>query len=210
MDAAFWLSRWEKREIGFHQEDINRFLKQYWATLELTKGSTVLVPLCGKSKDMLWLVEQGYHVLGVELSETAVQEFFEEWKVHPKVDQRGSFKRYSGRNVELLVGDFFALIAENLENVTAVYDRAALVALPPDMRSNYANLLAKILPAKTQSLLISFEYAIGAIKGPPFSIPIETVKCLFEGRCDIHTLDSQPFDFRGVEAVEHAFRLDYL
>ncbi len=210
MDADFWLARWKKREIGFHQVEINRFLKQYWSTLELTRDRTVFVPLCGKSKDILWLSEQGHHVLGVELSEAAVQEFFEEWEVPPKVDQKGSFTCYSGKNVELLVGDCFALTAEDLREVAGVYDRAALVALPPDMRRHYVDLLAELLPVKAQTLLITFEYRPGALKGPPFSIDIEAVKKLFEGQCVMTMLDSQPFDFRGVDAIEHTFRLSYL
>jgi len=210
MEAGFWLQRWEKREIGFHQVDINPHLAQYWPSLELAGGSTVLVPLCGKSRDMLWLAQLGHHVLGVELCEAAVQEFFEESKVQPQVDQKGSFARYSAGNVELLVGDFFALTAEDLQEVAGVYDRAALVALPPDMRRDYINVLARILPAKVKSLLLTFEYRTGDMEGPPFSIPIDAVQGLFEGRCDINLLDSQPFDLRGVAAIEHVFRLGYL
>ncbi len=210
MEAGFWIQRWEKREIGFHQVEINRFLEQYWPSLKLARESTVLVPLCGKSRDMRWLAQQGHHVLGVEVSETAVQEFFKEWEKLPKVAQQGSFTRYSAENVELLVGDFFALTAENLQEVAGVYDRAALVALPPDMRRDYVNLLAEILPATAQTLLITFEYRLGDREGPPFSIAIDAVKSLFEARCAINLLDSQPFDLRGVAATEHAFRLGYL
>ncbi len=209
MKAEFWLERWEKREIGFHQVDINRFLEQYWATLELPKNSTVLVPLCGKSNDMRWLVQQGHHVLGVELSEAAVQEFFEEWKVRPTIKQTRSFTCYSAEHIEVLVGDFFALTVEDMQEVSGVYDRASLVALPPDMRLNYVNLLAEILPAKAQTLLISFEYQLGAREGPPFSIDIEAVKSLFERRCAVNWLESQPFDLRGVAAIEHVFQLAY-
>ena len=210
MDADFWLSRWEKREIGFHQVEINRYLEQYWPSLELARDSTVLVPLCGKSRDMRWLAQLGHHVLGVEISEAAVQEFFEEWEVQPKVDQKGSFQRYSVENIELLVGDFFALTAEELQEVAGVYDRAALVALPPEMRRDYVNLLTEILPVNAQTLLITFEYRLGAMEGPPFSIDINAVKSLFEGECAIHTLASQSFDLRGVDATEYAFRLGYL
>jgi len=209
MDAEFWLTRWEKREIGFHQNDINRFLEQYWASLKLARESTVLVPLCGKSKDMRWLAQQGYHVLGVELSNTAVQEFFEEWEVQPTVDPQGPFTRYSGKNVELLVGDIFALRAEDVQEVAGVYDRAALVALPPDMRREYVHLLTTLLPSNVQTLLITFEYRLGDREGPPFSIPIDAVKDLYESTCAIHTLESGPFDLRGVAAIEHAFRLEY-
>jgi thiopurine S-methyltransferase len=210
MEAGFWLQRWEKREIGFHQVEINRYLEQYWPSLELGGGSTVFVPLCGKSRDMLWLAQLGHHVLGVELCEAAVQQFFEELKVQPKVEQKGSFARYSVENIELLVGDFFAITAEDLQEVAGVYDRAALVALPPDMRRDYVNLLAEIVPAKTQTLLITFEYRLGDREGPPFSIPIDAVQGLFEGRCGITLLDSQPFDLRGVAVIEHTFRLGYL
>jgi thiopurine S-methyltransferase len=130
---------------------------------------------------MRWLAQRGHHVLGVELSEAAVQDFFKEWEVQPQVDQLGSFRRYSAENIELLVGDFFALTVEDMQEVSGVYDRAALVALPPDMRGDYVNLLAKILPAKAQILLITFEYRLGAREGPPFSIDIDAVKNLFEG-----------------------------
>jgi len=201
MDADFWHTRWGKREIGFHQVEINRYLEQYWPSLELAKDSAVFVPLCGKSRDMRWLAQLGHQVLGIELSQTAVQEFFEEWEVQPKVDQQGPFTRYSAENIELLVGDFFALTAEDLQKVTGVYDRAALVALPQKMRRDYVNLLAEILPAKAQTLLITFEYRLGDREGPPFSIAIDAVKGLFEGRCDITVLDSQSFDLHGVAAI---------
>ncbi len=209
MEPEFWLERWEKKEIGFHQADINRFLEQYWSTLELAKDSSVFVPLCGKSKDMRWLAQQGYRVLGIEVCETAVQEFFEEWDVQPSREHKGSFTRYSANNIEILVGDFFALTAEDLKAVAGVYDRAALVALPPDMRCNYVNMLAELLPAKTQTLLISFEYRLDARKGPPFSIDKDAVKSLFAEKCQINLFDSQPFELRGVAATEHAFQLVY-
>ena len=209
MEPEFWLERWEKREIGFHQKEINRFLEQYWSTLELDRDSTVLVPLCGKSKDMRWLVQQGHHVLGVEVSDTAVQEFFEEWEMKPTREKRGPFACYSAKNIEILVGDFFALTAGDVKDVTSVYDRASLVALPEDLRRNYVKLLGNILPVKAQTLLISFEYQLGARNGPPFSIDVDAVKRLFQGSCAINMLDSQPFDLRGVAATEHAFRLAY-
>ncbi len=209
MQAEFWLERWEKREIGFHQVEINRFLEQYWATLELAKNSTVLVPLCGKSKDMRWLLQQGHHVLGVELSEAAVQEFFEEWDVQPQINRKGSFTCYSAEHIEILVGDFFVLTAEDVQKVSGVYDRASLVALPSDIRQAYVKLLGEILPVKAQTLLISFEYQLGARNGPPFSIDVDAVKNLFESTCVVHLLDSQPFDLRGVAAIEHSFCLTY-
>lgn len=209
MEADFWHERWAEREIGFHQQEINSFLQRYWSKLELPRESRVLVPLCGKSTDMVWLAQQGHSVIGVELSEMAVQEFFEELKVAPAVDETGPFKRYAVDNIELLVGDFFALTAQDLADVAAVYDRAALVALPPEMRRDYAKLLTSLLPAQVQALLITFEYRPGDAEGPPFSIAADEVDSLFQDRCNISKLDSQYFDLRGVDATEHAFHLSY-
>lgn len=209
MEADFWHQRWSTKEIGFHQAEINRFLKGYWGRLELSSGSKVLVPLCGKSKDMIWLAQQGHRVLGVELSETAVQEFFAESGVTPTIDQQGAFKRYASGNIELLVGDFFALTATELDGVAAVYDRAALIALPTKMREAYVKLLSELLPSQTQTLLITFEYLPGAAEGPPFSIDAEEVKRLFGESCYIEPLESQYFDLRGVDATEHVFHLNY-
>jgi len=158
---------------------------------------------------MIWLAQQGHRVLGVELSETAVQEFFAESGVTPNIDQQGAFKRYAADNIELLVGDIFALRATDLAGVAGVYDRAALVALPAKMRAEYAKLLGGLLPAKAQTLLITFEYSPGAAEGPPFSISAEEVSRLFADNCEISVLDSQPFDLRGVAATEHVFRLSY-
>jgi len=209
MEADFWHQRWSAREIGFHQMEINRFLADYWGSLGLPCDGRVLVPLCGKSKDMLWLAQRGHSILGIELSETAVQEFFEEFGVTPDISQKGAFKSYQMENIELLVGDFFALTAADLAGVAGVYDRAALVALPPKMREDYVRLLAKLLPAQAQTLLITFEYLPGAAEGPPFSVSEEDVTRLFSNECEIQTLDSQYFDLRGTDATEHVFHLSY-
>lgn len=209
MEADFWHQRWEQREIGFHQAEVNRFLRQYWPLLGLDNSSSVLVPLCGKSKDMVWLAQRGHQVIGVELSETAVREFFDEQAVTPQIDTLGSFTRYSAANITLLAGDFFALPADYLASVAAVYDRASLIALPPGMRDDYAALLTRLLPPKVKTLLITFEYRPGAAEGPPFSIDENEVRRLFSHRCDIEALDSQYFDLRGVDSTEHVFRLIY-
>src|SRR5574340_1608572 len=146
MKKDFWLERWERKEIGFHQDEINPYLRQYWQELHLARGSEVFVPLCGKSRDMLWLREQGHAVLGVELSPLAAQAFFEENGLSPQRTRGERFDSYEADGIRILCGDFFDLDRDDLAGVKAVYDRASLIALPPEMRERYARHLESILP----------------------------------------------------------------
>ena len=138
MKKDFWLERWERAEIGFHQDEINPYLRQFWQALQLARGGEVFVPLCGKSRDMVWLREQGVFVLGVELSPIAVQEFFAEQGQIPQQVRSEKFASTLADGICLACGDFFDLSKADLAQVGAVYDRASLVALPPEMRERYA------------------------------------------------------------------------
>ncbi|MGM0593809.1 MAG: thiopurine S-methyltransferase [Pseudomonadota bacterium] len=179
MDHTFWLERWERDQIGFHQAEVNAYLCSHWEELGLAEGAPVFVPLCGKSRDMLWLRSQGHEVLAVELSEKAVAAFFEENRIPPAVEHTERFSAYSAAGLKLLAGDFFALRPADLEGICAVYDRASLIALPPSMRSDYARHMATLLPAGAHILLITMEYADPAIEGPPFSVTEEEVRGLY-------------------------------
>jgi len=128
MEKDFWLERWEREEIGFHQNEINPYLRQHWQELHLANGSEVFVPLCGKSRDMQWLREQGFSVLGVELSAVAVQAFFKENNYAPHHVASERFECYDADGIRILCGDFFDLDAGDLAQAGAVYDRASLVA----------------------------------------------------------------------------------
>lgn len=209
MQAEFWHERWAANQIGFHQQQANPLLQQFWPELAIGQDGRVLVPLCGKSLDLVWLAEQGHKVLGVELSEKAVQAFFSEQHIEPVISQRGAFKVYGCAGIELWCGDFFALRAEDVAGCTALYDRAALIALPPAMRERYVAHLASVLPAECQGLLITLDYDQAKIDGPPFSVPDEEVQRLMaEGwKLDIlQTSDvlkgSVKFEQRGVERLE--------
>lgn len=168
MKAEFWLERWQRNEIGFHQGEINAHLQEFWGGLQLPAGSEVFVPLCGKSRDLLWLRAQGHRVLGVELSPLAVEDFFLENELKPQVRSHGIFDSWSCDGVTLLCGDFFELEAADLKGVAAVYDRASLVALPPEMRERYAQHLHRILPARVPMLLVTMDYPQAEMSGPPF------------------------------------------
>lgn len=176
MDAKFWYQVWEQGRLGFHQTRPNPQLVQFWPqVVAATHGrGPVLVPLAGKSKDMLWLREQGHEVVGVELSEIAVQDFFAENDLTAVSEPFGAFTRYRSQpeGLELWCGDFFELTGEMMREVgiTAVYDRAALIALPPQMRPAYGQQMARILPPHTPILLLAIEYEQAEMSGPPFSV----------------------------------------
>lgn len=182
MQPNFWQKRWENDQIGFHLSEVNPYLQQFWPQLGLAHGARVLVPLCGKSLDLEWLASQGHAVLGVELSEKAIEGFFSEQQRVPRVTQRGSFKVYQHDSIELWCGDFFALSAEDVADCTALYDRAALIALPPQMREQYAEQLSRITPQGCQGLLITLDYDQSLMAGPPFAVLDDEVRRLLEPR----------------------------
>ncbi len=145
MKKEFWLERWEREEIGFHEGAVNAYLNQFWSVLNVAQGNKVFVPLCGKSVDMQWLREQGHEVVGVELSKIAAQAFFQENGYSPKYVHSEKFDCYDANGIRILCGDFFDLKRVDLAGVKAVYDRASMVALPPEMRDRYVDHLVNIL-----------------------------------------------------------------
>jgi thiopurine S-methyltransferase len=190
MKKEFWLERWERQEIGFHQDEVNAHLISYREALDPAPGSTVFVPLCGKSRDMLWLREQGHPVIGVELSPIAVEAFFVENGYTPNTSMLRNFRQCEADGIRILCGDFFDLTADDLEGVATVYDRASLVALPPEMRQKYANHLLDILRPEAKILLITFEYDQAAMSGPPFAVTPEEVYALYGKRAKVEKLET--------------------
>jgi thiopurine S-methyltransferase len=180
MDPDFWHDRWQRGKTGFHQSSVSAKLIEYWGTLGIEPSARVFVPLSGKSRDMLWLHEQGHPIVGVELSPIAVRDFFLEAGIDPKTTQEGRFEVTEAGGFTLFRGDFFDLRAQDLEGVRGVYDRAALVALPADLRRAYARTLTDYLPPQVSILLVSFEYEPSDAGGPPFSVAEREVRELFE------------------------------
>ena len=190
MHQEFWQERWDRGEIGFHLKDINPFLRRHWPALEVPAQSCVLVPLCGKSLDLAWLAGQGLRVLGVELSEKAVQAFFVEHDLVPEITRQGPFTVYRSDSIEIFCGDFFALTAQDLGDCRALYDRAALIALPEEMRRRYAAHLTAILPAGCAALLVTLDYPQEQMDGPPFAVSDERVHLLFDAGWRVELLDA--------------------
>lgn len=209
MERDFWLERWERNEIGFHQEIINPALQRFWPRLQVPEGGRVFVPLCGKSQDMAWLREQGHPIVGVELSTRACEQFFREQGLDPERTLREPFVIYTGGGYELWGGDFFHMPAASLSDIAAVYDRASLVALPPGMRRRYAEHMAEVVPGHAGVLLVSFEYPDGEMTGPPFSVNEAEVRAFFGDAFQVEVfsrtevLDEHPrFRARGLTRLE--------
>lgn len=188
MDSVFWHERWQQNQIGFHQDEINAHLTSFWQQLDIPKGSRVFVPLCGKSSDMLWLRAEGYKVVGIELSPLAVESFFVENALEPEVEHLDEFARWSCDDLEILVGDFFHLDANDIGEIHAVYDRASLIALPPEMRPDYVQHLHSLLADGTQTLLVTMEYEQSEMNGPPFAVHEDEVRALYANSSEIEHL----------------------
>lgn len=203
MDQNFWHERWETNNIGFHESATNPLLIKYFTELALAKGRRVFLPLCGKTLDIPWLLSQGYRVAGAELSEIAVRQLFAELGLEPKISQAGEVDRYSAKNIDIFVGDIFNLSRDRLGAVDAIYDRAALVALPAEMRRRYSAHLMQITD-KAPQLLICFEYDQSAMQGPPFSVSNEEVQRYYRDHYDLTLLASvdMPGGLKGKCAAE--------
>ncbi|VVQ16545.1 thiopurine S-methyltransferase [Pseudomonas fluorescens] len=188
MQPEFWHKKWASGQIGFHLPEVNPYLQRHWAAPETAR---VLVPLCGKSLDLAWLAGRGHQVLGIELSEKAIEDFFGEHQIQPQISENGVFKVYRGDAIELWCGDIFALTASDVADCAAIYDRAALIALPAPMRELYAAHLQQILPQGVQGLLITLDYDQAQIPGPPFAVGDDDVQRLLGDVWQVQVLEEQ-------------------
>jgi thiopurine S-methyltransferase len=198
MQSSFWLDKWNANQIGFHLSVVHpllmKFKQQVFGSCE-----RAFVPLAGKSVDLRYLHSQGYDVIANELSELAVEAFFAEQFPHRAIEQTGSYqvsqtcdyesaiRCYSIPQLEILIGDFFQLQPEHITADTidglqtqpvGIYDRAALIALPENMRSAYVIQLKRLIP-NASMLLVTLDYDQGSMSGPPFSVVPSEIEHLF-------------------------------
>lgn len=198
MNPEFWQTRWQEKRIGFNQSDVNPLLIKYFADLNLPIGNRVFVPLCGKSIDMVWLAAQGYDVIGIELVESAVQEFFTEQNIAYTItehDKHPNIKCYQGKiseqTIDLWIADIFALSSDDIGHVDAVYDRAALIAMPAELRTQYSQQVIN-LSQNAPQLLLTLNYDQNERAGPPFSISQEQVKQHYGNDYQMNKLEEEP------------------
>lgn len=195
MEAQYWQHAWDEGKIGFHQSKVNTRLVKYWShaihttnepplsdLASETEKSCVFVPLCGKSLDMLWLHQQGHQVLGVDLSAIAAKAFFEENSLEFEQTAEDGFTYFTGtanaKGITLMAGDFFQMTAEHTQKCTALYDRASMIAMTPDMRADYARRLAMLMPCNSRGILLTISYDQSRMQGPPFSVSDENARSL--------------------------------
>ena len=184
-----WHQRWFNNQIGFHRLVANDLLIKHWSSLECQPGANVLVPLCGKTLDMHWLNEQGHKITGVELVEKAVRSFFDEAQLTPHVEFQGEHTIFTSEDITIIQGDVFAL-PETMANCQAWYDRAAMVALPSEVRANYVDQIHSLCSPGAVGLMITFAYPQEQMQGPPFSLPDEEVFAVFSERFEVELLES--------------------
>ncbi len=190
MEASFWHQKWQEGDIGFHQSEANPFLIKHFEKLNLTKGGRVFLPLCGKTRDLAWLLNCGHRVVGAELSELAISELFKDLEVEQKISRVGKLTHYSAKDIDIFVGDIFDVSAEVLGPVDAVYDRAALVAMPENMRHQYTSHLMEITHAAPQ-LLICYEYNQQLMDGPPFSVSEAEIQHRYASAYQVNSAESK-------------------
>ena len=209
-----WISRWENNKIGWHADQINRQLIEYLDQLNLSPGDTIFVPLCGKTKDMLFLLENQINVIGVEMSIIAAEKFFSENNLSYSISNSDGFILYEGDGIRIYCGNYFDLEVNHLQEVKAVYDRASLIALDEGLRQKYVKHLNDIIVEDVRILLLTLNYPQHQKSGPPFAVSRSEVDELFRGSFQCRELDcindieNEPmFQNLGVDFVEKAVYL---
>lgn len=193
MDKEYWYQKWQSNDIGFNQAQPNKHMQRYFSSLKISPGSRVFVPLCGQSIDMIWLIEQGYEVVGVEISEIACRNFFNENKIPVTITRMKDFIVYRSQKIIIFCGDFFKINQRILDKIDVVYDRAALIAMPFDARKSYSEHLMELMESAKLMFLITIKYKQKEMQGPPFSVGEEEVSTLYSARFDIEQLFSKKF-----------------
>lgn len=203
MQADYWLHRWEQGQTGWHRQGVMPLLEKYWPVLSVPTGTQVLVPLCGKTLDMLWLAEQGLQVLGVELSSLAIEQFFADNALEPALEQSPDGPCYHAGNIKIIQNDIFELSTDTLASCNAFYDRAAIIAQPEPQRKLYAREIYHRLPVGCRGLIITLDYPQQELSGPPFAVTANELQQLFAESWDINQLE-----WRNILATQPEFQED--
>lgn len=209
MEEAFWQEKWARNEIGFHEAGTNPLLLRHFPALHLAPDARVFVPLCGKTRDIHWLRANGYRVAGAELSTLAVRQLFAEMGVEPRISAAGALQRFEADGLSIHAGNIFDLGRDVLGGVDAIYDRAALVALPDAMRARYAEHLMAMTGTAKQ-LLVCLDYDQSLMAGPPFSIDEAEIRRHYDAVYRITCLERREVEggLKGFPAHERAWLLE--
>ncbi|KAM9737784.1 putative thiopurine S-methyltransferase isoform 5-T9 [Menidia menidia] len=196
MALSEWEGRWHEDRTGFHQAHVHRMLEAHLdQVLGGRAGVRFFFPLCGKAVDMKWLADQGHSVVGVEISEKALRQFFEENNMTFSVDPVPAIPgakvyKSSEKNISLYQCDLYDFSSSVEGQFGAIWDRGSLVAINPKDRERYAALIVSLMAGDCRYLLDTFLYDPDQYAGPPFFVPDEQVQSLFGARCRVQLLDS--------------------
>jgi len=194
MTKEYWFAKWKHNDIKFNQDEVNVYLQHYYSKLNLKECDPVFIPLCGKSIDMLWLLQKNHPIVGVELSPIACQSFFEENNLPYQLKTHNHFTIYYNSAITLYCGDFFELTKNLTGNIKAVYDRGGFIALPPKIQNRYVEHMITLLPAGSKVLMNTLDYDQQKAVGPPYSSPFATIKRLYEPHFNVDRLEHKPYD----------------
>lgn len=185
-----WHSHWTRKSPGFHEGQVNSYLQQFLPLYDLQPGDTIFMPLCGKAVDILWLSQQGYQVIGVELSEVAIESFFAESEIDFVKVQHENLLAYESPGITLYLGDYMNMQADYLTGCKLVYDRASIVAIESFNRKSYKRKMLDIVSPGTPMLLVTLDYDQTVMQGPPFSVPVSEIKQLYQPEYQLELLQS--------------------
>jgi len=203
-DNLLWLRLWKDNQTDFHQRQASPMLVRFWNKPTRPRTGRVLVPLCGKSQDMIWLAAQGHSVIGIELSPVAVKAFFNENHLKVKKTREGNFTCWQSGLITIWCGDFFSLQKHQLGKIDIVFDRAALTALPHTIRQQYIAQLCQLIGINCQIFLLTVEDIDNNSSQRPDMIDSE-VTALYTKQFDIALTHSE----RVSESESHQHTADF-
>lgn len=203
MEAQFWFDSWEQggSKTSFHRPDLHPYVTEY-CTPEFLAGKRILIPLCGKTNEIAWFQQYADHVIGVELVQTAIQQYFDE---HPQAYTKDG-NRYEAERLTIINDDLFSLTVEDVGYIDFVYDRASLIAFPLDMRMEYLSKMDALTPIGCQTMLITLEY-FPLLQEPPFSVDFEAVQNYYE---ENHQIEHFAKPVREGHGMQRKFNLEYV
>lgn len=191
MEISYWHSRWENDKTGWHMDYVYPPLKRIWPQLSIESEAHVLVPLCGKNLDIHWLIDQGCTVTGVDISQKALEHIMKNHSESFTEDSSHGFTIYRSKSLALWQGDFIKLPTDKVPPADLIYDTKAIIALPAEMRSDYAKKLLSLTHSKTQILIQTLQYEQSEMNGPPFSVDEQELKHLLGNRFTLKCIHEQ-------------------
>jgi thiopurine S-methyltransferase len=185
-----WKTRWEQGMTGWHNQNVNQNLQNHANILfENTESPRVLIPLCGKSLDIIWLEAQSASVIGIEFVQKAIEEFYQEQDSTPHIEVINKLPHHSVGGITLICADIFEATPARIGQFDAIYDRAALVALPLEKRQEYADHCLALLNSGGTILLITYNTHRSETLGPPFPIKDGVIPTLYKNASECILLE---------------------